>query len=156
MTKTRFIILFLLLGNLLIGQESVSLEICYQKAIEQYPITRQKDIHKASLETSIEKINKNNLPKLNLNSQVHYQSDVTKIPIQGLPGVEQLSNDWYKINLDVNQNLYNGGLTARQKAVEEADYAINQQSLEVEWFGLKNKINQLFSPLFCSNKTWRF
>lgn len=144
MNKYRFIIMFLLSGNLLVAQQSISLEICYQKAIDHYPLTLQKEINSASLEASIQKLNKNNLPQLNLNSQVSYQSDVTKIPIQGLPGVEELSKDWYKINLDLNQMLYDGGSTARQKAVEEADYAINQQNLEVQWFGLKNKINQLF------------
>ena len=144
MNRLLVILCVFLFSNLLLAQGTISLETCYQKAIENYPLTRQKELNDASKQANLQRIDKDNLPQLNLNSQVHYQSDVTKIPIQGLPGVEQLSKDWYKFNLDLNQNIYSGGMTSRQKAIAEADYAINQQSLQVELFKLKNRINQLF------------
>ncbi len=58
--------------------------------------------------------------------------------------VPEISKDWYKINLDIEQMIYDGGITAGQKKVEVARHEISDQKIEVELYGLKERINQLF------------
>jgi hypothetical protein len=58
----------------------------------------------------IEAINKAKLPKIDLNAQATYQSDVTSLPIS-LPNVtvNPPNKDQYRATVDV-QLIYNGGL----------------------------------------------
>ena len=128
------------------AQQQVTLELCYEKAIENYPLTAQGELLSLSNELALKNLNKNYLPKLNINGQVHYQSDVTKVPVQELPifGVEPLDKDWYKIMLDVNQVIYDGSATSRQKELEQVNHEIRQQNLEIELFNLKQRINQVY------------
>jgi len=123
----------------------VTLDDCYAAAITNYPNYRQMD-----MDVQINQLNKQNiqttyLPSLNLNGQASYQSDVTKVPIS-VPGMDipTISKDWYAVNLDIEQMIYDGGLTANRKKVEDADLGISHQKLQVEFFQLKNRVNQLY------------
>ncbi len=132
-------------------QEPISLDLCYEKAMEHYPNRKQLDINREVTELNIKNIGTNYYPKLNLNSQVHYQSDVTKVPIPTNPAfsIPDIEKDWYKVNLDVEQMIYDGGLTNNQKAIAEAEYAISDQKIEVELYLIKEQVSQLyFNALF--------
>ena len=103
--------------------------------------------NKAVFDLNTKNIKTNYYPKLNLNGQASYQSDVTKMPIgNNIPGleIEELDKDWYKVNLDIEQMIYDGGLTSSQKKLEEADLKISDQKLQVELYQLKDGINHLF------------
>lgn len=137
-----------LTGSSLSGQDTLrfSIDDCFQHAVAHYPNLKQRALNQEISSLNIKNIQTNYYPKLNLNGQLHYQSDVTKVPIPDNPSfsIPDIAKDWYKINLDIEQMIYDGGLTAGQKVVEEADQAIADQKLQVELFGLKDRINQLF------------
>ena len=143
------ITVFITLAGTVTAQQQVTLDLCYEKAIEQYPLTRQGELLSSGNDLTLKNLNKNYMPQMQLNGQLHYQSDVTKVPVQDLPvfGVEPLSKDWYKVTLDVNQVIYDGSSTSRQKEMEEVNYEISRQNLEVELFNLKKRINQVFFNL---------
>ncbi len=124
----------------------VSLEECYQNALVNYPNFKQTELNKAIYELNIKNTKTNYYPSLNLNGQASYQSDVTKMPIAPTSGIVNpvISNDWYKINLDVQQIIYDGGVTSGQKAVESADMEISNQQVQIELYQLKEKVNHLF------------
>lgn len=128
------------------AQQQVSLEHCYEKAIENYPLTLQGELLNSSNALTQKSLNKNYLPELYLNGQVHYQSDVTKTPSMEIPvfEIEPLSKDQYRIMLDVNQVIYDGSTTSRQKQLELVNHEISKQNLEVELYNLKQRINQVF------------
>lgn len=159
MKKLYYIFLLLIVSTLnAFSQEMVSLEICQAKAVEIYPLTRQRELNKSSSELKIENINKNYLPVINVNGQLHYQSDVTKMPFQNIPGMDALviPKDWYKINLDATQAIYDGGITSKQKALEEVNLQIDQQTLELELYQLKERVNLVYFNILVlqeSNKT---
>lgn len=151
MNKAAGLTIILFSFLVLQAQQEVSLDQCYEMALANYPLTRQGELLVSSNELTLKNLNKNYLPKMVLNGQAHYQSDVTKVPVQDIPifGVQQLDNDWYKISLDVNQVIYDGSTTSRQKDLEQVNLEINQQNLEVELFLLKQQINQVyFSIIF--------
>lgn len=129
-----------------VDAQTISLKVCQDSAVKNYPNIRQILLNNETYELNIKNIKTNYYPKLNLNGQASYQSDVTKIPDMPLPAfdVPEISKDWYKINLDIEQMIYDGGITAGQKKVEAARYEISDQKIEVELYGLKERINQLF------------
>ena len=133
----------------LIAQESITLETCYQSAIQNYPLSRQKELLPLSNELKMKNLNKNYMPEMMVNGQAHYQSDVTKTPFQNasIPGIEPIptvANDWYKISLDVNQVIYDGSTTGRQKQLEQINLEIDQQNIDIELYKLKERINHIF------------
>jgi outer membrane protein TolC len=146
MNRKILIALFCLPGFLSQSQESVTLDLCREKAVANYPLTRQSELLPESHDLKIGNLNKNYLPQMNVSGQASYQSDVTKTPFQNIPGVNvpTVSKDWYKIVLDVNQVIYDGSATPRQKAVEDAGLEIDRKSLEVELYKLKDRVNQVY------------
>lgn len=150
MNKIIFsILLYILISGGIIAQESITLDLCYLKAIENYPLTRQKELLPLSNELKMKNLNKNYLPEMMVNGQLHYQSDVTKTPFQNvsIPGIEPIpavANDWYKISLDVKQVIYDGSTTGRQKDLEEINLEIDQQNIDIELYKLKERVNQIY------------
>ncbi|MEZ5083192.1 MAG: TolC family protein [Bacteroidales bacterium] len=138
----------------ILSQNSITLSACYEKAIANYPLLQQDALLASSNELTLKNLNKNYLPQMNLNGQAHYQSDVTKVPIQDIPvfGIEPLDKDWYKIMLDVNQVIYDGNATSRQKKLEEVNHEINKQNLEIEQYNLKVRINEIYFSIILLNE----
>ncbi|MEZ7497730.1 TolC family protein [Flavobacterium sp. Arc3] len=146
----RINILFLLLLPLLsIGQQTLSLEECYALSNKNYPIARQTNLLQQKSTLEIEALNKAKLPKVDLNAQATYQSDVTSLPIS-LPNVtvNPPNKDQYRATLDVNQLIYNGGLIDANAKIKEAQTKTLQQQTAVNLYQLKSRINQLYFSTF--------
>lgn len=128
-----------------LAQEKVSLQNCYNEVEKNYPVASQYNLlaEKGELETV--SINKAKLPKLDVNAQATYQSEVTKMPIS-LPGisVDPLNKDQYKATLDAYQLLYNGGFVKASTDLKQAQTKTEQQQVAVTLYQLKAKVNQLY------------
>lgn len=149
MNKLIYIILAISFSLSAIAQQTITLDVCYEQAIANYPLMKQQALLQNSNDLTIKNLNKNYLPQMVINGQLHYQSAVTAVPFAGIPvaGIEpfeELSKDWYKITLDLQQNIYDGGATNRQKSVEEVQLEIDQQNLNIEEYKLKEQINQVY------------
>lgn len=155
----RFLIIFIITVVSLCSQtsaqnaDSISLEQSYEMAVKNYPLTQQKELLAKINTITLQNINVNYLPQLDLNAQATYQSDVVSIPIK-LPGMEipQLAKDQYKAYVDVKQILYDGGAIHQQKEIQKTNTQLEQQKLEVELYKIKERINQLyFAILFADD-----
>jgi outer membrane protein TolC len=124
---------------------SINLEDCYRLARENYPRLPDNKRQKEISDLKIQNIGTSWNPQLNLNGQATYQSEVTKVSIS-LPGVSipSPSKDQYKVYLDVKQTIYDGGASEASKSVEKSSLAADLQNLEVELYGINDKVNQLY------------
>jgi outer membrane protein TolC len=125
------------------AQQTLQLEDCYALVDKNYPIAKQSDLLLQKSTLDIETINKGKLPKIDLNAQATYQSDVIQLPLN-VPNVSPLNKDQYRATLDVNQLLYNGGLIAASVKIKEAQTKTQQQQVTVNLHQLKGRINQLY------------
>jgi outer membrane protein TolC len=145
----RTIILFtvLLIYVFSFGQniKTINLKECYKSAVENHPVYKQLGLYSATYQLEQKNIQVNYLPSMSLNGQATYQSDVTKIPFQ-LPNmiIEEMSKDQYKLTFDISQNIYDGGITKKQKNINEVDFKINKQAVEIEFYKLKERVNQVY------------
>ncbi len=150
MNKTiLYISLILFLPAILSAQEKqqkFSLQQCLQEAVKNFPTQKQLQLNQSKYTLEENNIKKNYLPQLNLNGQASYQSDVTKVPAPPIPNFNMpvLSKDWYKINFDLDQLIWDGGLTKNQKEVQTADYKISDQQVKIKTFELKKQVNILY------------
>jgi len=151
----RILTLLLVLFTLNIqAQQTITLEKCYELVTKNYPLAKQTDLLNAKLTIDKASINNEKLPKIFVNAQATYQSDVTQLPIK-LPNttIEPLNKDQYRATLDANQLIYNGGLIDAQTKLKEIQAQTQKQQTEVSLYQLKNKINHYyFSILFLQEK----
>ncbi len=122
---------------------SLTLQQCYQLAEQNYPLVKQRELITHSNQYTLESASKGWLPQVAIYGQATYQSDVTTLPLN-MPGVEQLSKDQYKVYAELNQVIYDGGAIKQQKKLQEAASSIDQQTLEIQLYQLKERISQLF------------
>ncbi len=120
------------------AQDTISLGECLKATEENHP--RQGDYQ------LLENISGNRLenfqaewyPELNVNGSATYQSDVIQLGINSpIPGLQfpVAPKDQYKVSLDINQTLYDAGMTKKQKEVEKTNVQTSVKQL-------KSDINQ--------------
>ena len=142
--KQKLVVLFIFLMPLIANaQKTLSLQECYDLANKNYPLAKQTDLLKQKTTFEIDAVNKTKLPKLDLNSQATYQSDVTGLPI-ALPGVTSLNKDQYRATFDINQMIYDGGAIDANIKLKLAQSKTQQQQIEVSLYQLKSRINQYY------------
>ena len=145
---TRLLFFILITATSLSAQniEKLTLDDCYTWAAENYPIAKQRGLIKQNTALTINTLEKNLLPQIELNAQGSYQSEVTTfaLDIPNVKGPTPLSKDQYKATLDVKQIIWDGGVIALQKKVLETNGQVENQRIEVELSKLKERVNQLY------------
>jgi outer membrane protein TolC len=147
--KRCFFIGFLLMGLAARAQYTVyTLEKCYALVRQNYPLIKKHDLIARSSNYSIENAGKEWLPQFSLGGQASYQSQT--INFQEALGagtgrlIPPLSKDQYKIQAEVDQNIYDGGRIRNDKEMIQVSEASEQQSLEVSLYQLNDRINQIY------------
>jgi outer membrane protein TolC len=122
--------------------QSFSLSMAESRGRERYPLTRQKLLTDESTQLNLRNLNRNFLPQVTFNAQGSYQSDVTEIKIPNAPFmVEPLSKDQYKVNVDISQTIYDGGINKNQKQLVSLKAAAETGQTDLELIRLKEKID---------------
>ena len=153
MMKYKIVIISFFLFQIVTAQEQLTLEECYQLVESNYPLAKQNLILANQLEVQTEAFNKDKLPKVSLNAQATYQSEVTQVPFS-LPNatIEPLNKDQYRATLDINQLIYNGNIIEAQTNLKTAQTKTQQQQVKVSLYQLKNLVNQYYFGILLLQK----
>ncbi|CAN5217576.1 TolC family protein [soil metagenome] len=147
MKKGTVAIIFLMLTGFVFGQNSGSITLmqCDSLALINYPLAKQQDLLVKSKEYTLENASKGYLPQFNIIGQATYQSDVLSIPIT-IPGltIETPAKDQYKIYGEIIQPLTDLYTVGQQKQLYASNSDIQQQSLQVDLYKLKDRVHQLY------------
>ena len=127
---------------------TLTLEECFIKARQNYPLIRQYDLIRRSSRYAIENAGKLYLPQPAVGGQASYQSqtiDFSEV-LPAIPGVHppELSKDQYKIQAEISQQIYDGGVNKWQKENSKANEAVQQQQLEVNLYAVRERVTQLY------------
>lgn len=143
MSNYKIIIALILIFKSCFVYAQITVEECYELAEKNYPQVKKASLIEKSYEYTISNANMGYVPKIIFSGRASYQSDVTKIPFD-FPGIPTLSNDQYRIAVDVVQPLWDGGKISAEKSRIESEKKVEQDSLNVQLYSLKSRINQLF------------
>jgi len=149
--KTLRLTLIIILGSgflsFVAAQDTLTLMQCHELTVENAPRLKDKENLKMIADLKNRNAGSNWFPGMNLNGKASYQSDVVTvaltdptIPVE-FPAVPK---DQYSINLDVNQTIYDGGITRHQKAYESASSAAQIQKVDVDLYSLKEQVNNIY------------
>ncbi|MBF9140361.1 TolC family protein [Hymenobacter properus] len=163
--KRKMLLVLCLVARAALGQPAVppasgpvlTLAHCYDLAQVQAPLRKQIALNNAQAANNTARLaTQLRLPQLAINGQASYQSEVTKIPLEG-PGINipTLSKDQYRLTLDASQTLFDGGTTRRQQELETLASQVNNQQVEVNLFRLREQVNGLYFGALLSEETAR-
>lgn len=143
--KKAFSLLFMLIFASPALFAQLSIDTCYARARQQYPLTAQSGLLEQSRSYTLSNLSMGYLPQLSINGQATYQSDVTQLPIK-LPNVTMPDphRDQYKIYAEAVQPITDLLTVNQQKQVVQASSAAESQKLEVELYKLNERVNQLY------------
>lgn len=148
------IIILLAAGLMACASQAQTLEQCQQAAERNYPLIAQHDLIARTTDLTVSNIQKGWLPQVTATAQATYQSAVTAWPdeMKGLMqqmGVDMkgLARDQYRVGLDVQQTLYDGGAIRAQRQVAREQGAVQQAQLDVTLYNVRQRVDDMFFGL---------
>ncbi|OFY64994.1 MAG: hypothetical protein A2V64_11825 [Bacteroidetes bacterium RBG_13_43_22] len=137
------------------SQKIMTLKECYEKAYAVAPVTAEKIAYTDIWQLKDKNLAKGWLPTLDANGSFIYNSSVVdmtdilgSLPIMGIADlIHPLPHEQYKITLDINQVIYDGGVIKGARALEKADLNINEKQTETDLYKLRGQINGYYFNL---------
>lgn len=137
------------------AQKILTLKECYDRAASSTAIAGEKNGY-----TDISRLKDANLvrgwlPTLDANGSLIYNSSVIdmssvlgSLPVPGIANlIKPLPNEQYKITIDINQVIWDGGAIKGARALEKADLGINEKQTETDLYKLRGQINSYYFNL---------
>ena len=134
--------------------QAQTLEECQQAAERNYPLIRQYGLIEKTTALTVDNIQKGWLPQISASAQATYQSDVMSWPdeMKGMLGqlgvnIEGLKKDQYKVGIDVQQTVFDGGAIKYQKEIARQLGEVQTAQNEVNLYQVRKSVNELFFAL---------
>jgi outer membrane protein TolC len=147
------IILILLLPVNAESQKIVTLSECYDLALSANALAGEKKAYADISTLKDNNLSKAWLPTLDANGSFIYNSSVVdfKEGIGSIPGIAGMINtmphEQYKITLDINQTIYDGGAIKGAREIEKAELGINEKQTEADLYKIRSQINTCYFNL---------
>jgi len=155
----KIVLLLLILtfpaGSVTQAQKILTLKECYEKATLSTRLAGEKEAYNSISLLKDKNLSKGWLPTIDANGSFVYNSSVVDmssalgaLPIPGIAdAIKPLPHEQYKITLDINQVIYDGGAIKSARAVENADLRINEKQTETDLYKLRSQINNYYFNL---------
>lgn len=131
--------------------QTVSLNECQQLAQENYPLIKQYDLIRQTTDYNVSNISKGWLPQISAMAQATCQSDVMTLPapLQTMLGqqgfdVKGLRKDQYRVGIDIDQTVYDGGLISRQKQVARLEGEVQTVQTATDLYAIRQRVNDIY------------
>ena len=145
---------FLALAMLPMLVQAQTLEECQQAAGRNYPLIQQYGLIEKTTQLTVANIQKGWLPQVSVQAQATYQSDVTAWPdemktmMSGM-GIDMkgLAKSQYRVGIDVQQTVYDGGVIGSQKRIAREKGKVQQTQNEVNVYNVRKRVNEMYFGL---------
>lgn len=147
----RLFVAMMLLPLLAQGQ---TLEECQQAAERNYPLISQYGLIEKSTDLTMSNLSKGWLPQVTASAQATYQSDVVAWPDQMQAIYQQmgldmkgLKKDQYKVGIDVQQMVFDGGAISSQRDIAREQGRVQEAQTEVTMYQVRRRVNEMYFGL---------
>ena len=129
----------------------MTLETCQKLAREHYPEVKQYDLIRLTEQYDLSNAARAWLPQLTLSAQATWQNEVPEFP-EALSGmlsqagvtIPGLKKDQYKVGLELNQTIWDGGKSNADKRLAHTEAAEKRAMTDVDLYTLKKRVNELY------------
>lgn len=137
-----------------IGVNAQTLDECQRAAEQNYPLIRQYDLIATTTAMTVKNIGKGWLPQIAASAQATYQSDVAAWPESMYGMFEQmgldvkgLKKDQYRVGLDLQQTIFDGGAISSQKYIAREQGNVRSAQNEVNMYNVRKRVNDMYFAL---------
>jgi outer membrane protein TolC len=138
-----------------VAQKILTLKECYEMAMAVNALATEKSAYAGISQLRDENLSKGWLPTLDANGSILYNSSVvdmsgalSAIPIPGIAdAIKPLPHEQYKITLDINQIIYDGGAIKNAREIEKTDLRVNEKQTETDLYKLRSQVNSYYFSL---------
>ena len=147
---------------LAVSAHAQTLEECQQAAEKNYPVIKRYDLIGRTTELTVGNLQKEWLPRITASAQATYQNAVAAWP-ESIKSVYQrmgldmkgLKKDQYKVGIDVQQTLYDGGVISSQKRIARQEGKLQEAQNDVNQYQLRQRVNEMYFSLLLLNEQIR-
>ena len=147
------ILILALLASASVAQAQ-TLDECQRAAEKHYPIIKRYDLIAKTTDLTVKNIQKGWLPQVTAAAQATYQSAVAEWPdhLQSMfqqVGLKMkgLRKDQYKLSIDVQQPIYDGGVISGQRKIASQEGKVQEAENEVNLYQVRRRVNELYFSL---------
>ncbi|MBF1443311.1 MAG: TolC family protein [Prevotella pallens] len=155
--RTKFIVAILLI--LASTTTAQTLEECQKAAEKNYPLIKQYGLIAQTTDLTVSNIQKEWLPKIAVSAQATYQSNVVAWPerIQSIYQqmgltMKGLKKDQYKMAIDLQQTLYDGGTIASKQAIARQEAKVQEAENQTKLYEVHHRVNEMYFALLLLNE----
>ena len=139
--------------------QAQTLEECQRAAEQNYPLIRQYGLIEKTTGLNVANIQKGWLPQVSASAQATLQSDVPAFPDEfqklyqqmGIT-MEGLERDQYRVGIDVQQTVYDGGNIKSQKEIARRQGELQSRQNEVTMYNVRRRVNEMYFSLLLINE----
>ena len=139
--------------------QAQTLEECQLAAERNYPMIKQYDLISQTTQLTVKNIQKGWLPQIAIAAQATYQSDVTSWPESMKATFQQLgvnmkglSKDQYKIGIDLQQTIYDGGTISSLRSIARQEEKVQKAQVETNLYQVRKRVNEMYFSLLLLNE----
>ena len=141
------------------GSWAQTLEECQQAAEKNYPLIKQYGLIAKTTQLTVKNIQKGWLPQVTASAQATYQSAVTAWPESMQTMYQQmglnmkgLRKDQYKIGVDLQQTIYDGGAISSQRNIAQQEGKVEEAQTETNLYQVRRRVNEMYFSLLLLNE----
>ncbi|WP_315512126.1 TolC family protein [Hoylesella nanceiensis] len=139
--------------------QAQTLEECQLAAEKNYPMIKQYDLISQTTQLTVQNIQKGWLPQIAVAAQATYQSDVASWPESMKATFQQfginmkgLSKDQYKIGINLQQTIYDGGTISSQRSIARQEEKVQKAQVETNLYQVRKRVNEMYFSLLLLNE----
>jgi outer membrane protein TolC len=142
------------------GQRVVTLKQCYDSVAVNVPQASEKELLNNISNLKERNIGVNYLPSVDMNGSYMYNSNVVDLSkIMGALSsinpnivIPDIPHDQYRATIDVNQLIWDGGVTRNAREVEQTALELNLQQNEADIYKLREQVNNYYFSILLTDK----
>ncbi len=136
------LVLLIMISFRLANAQVLTIEACYEKAKQNYPLIKQYDLIDKSTEYNISNASKSYLPQFSATGIAGY---IIKGLPSMIPGAESDKDKFQFIGIgQLNQAIWDGGATHAQKEIIKTQAESERAEVDVALHSIHERVNQLF------------
>ncbi|MCI1720097.1 MAG: TolC family protein [Bacteroidales bacterium] len=141
------------------ASQELSLDECRALARKNYPEIKQYDLIRQSEQYTISNAGKSYLPQITLSGQATWQNEVPSFPsalgkmlAQSGMSMSGMDKKQYKVTLEVNQTIWDGGKSSADKKLAQAESIEQQNSADADLYGIEGRVDDLYFGILLLDK----
>ncbi|MFO7851783.1 MAG: TolC family protein [Bacteroidota bacterium] len=147
-------------GVTITAQDVITLALCYDNAVKNHPQAGAKQMHQNLWQLKQDNLTAAWYPEIEAGANALYNSNVVdmseafeSIPVPGITdNIPLMPHDQYKLTIEINQVIYDGGAVKGKRQVEDAGLELDQEETEVELYKTRQQVNDYYFTFILLHK----